>query len=176
MEFNDWIKEYACPLYELNEKVLPLLRETVFHVTRYDSFKKIQETGQIKSNPNGELGYHFSKNSYGRKRGYVCLFDLRNKTEGAINNALECWYFLAPRTFGDKIVFLILNEDSISQLIDHTQAHRDRAHEEVWIPHLECWYPRSLPLRCISKVIVVNIIRTIPENSIRNAIMKAHEK
>ena len=87
--------EYTFHDNELREKLLPVLKDEIFHVTSYSRFEKIEEAGFIKSNVNGELGYTYtqSENSYGRKRGYICLFDLRRKTEEEIQHGLDCFYF-----------------------------------------------------------------------------------
>jgi hypothetical protein len=153
--------EYHLRHDELKKKLLPILKEKVFHVTSFTRFEKIEDSGFIKSNSSGEFGftYSVSENSYGRKRGYICLFDLRNKTEAEIDNGLECIYFLGARELGDKQVHLILKAEYYSKLIHTAQAKKEIRFREMWIPYVECWYPEDLPLANIEEVIIVNIIR-----------------
>ena len=153
--------EYTFHNEELYEKLLPILNNNIFHVTSYERFEKIEKEGYIKSNKNGELGFTYpqSENSYGRKRGYICLFDLRNKTKEEIENGLDCFYFLDIYAFGNKQVYLILMEEYYTQLIDTEQAKADIGYTEMWIPNMECWYPEDLPLDNIKEVIIVNIQR-----------------
>ena len=76
--------------------VLPRLLGTVFHVTTARAFDGIRDSGLIRSNQDGRLGFTFpqSKNNYGRQAGYVCLFDLRDVPEDRIREALGKFYFL----------------------------------------------------------------------------------
>ena len=151
--------EYTFSHYELRDKLLPILKDKIFHVTSYERFIKIQKSGFIKSNADGKLGYTFSQNSYGRKRGYICLFDLRSKTDEEINIGLECLYFLDIHDLGDKQVHLIFNEEYDYKLIDTKQAKAEIGFKELWIPYVECWYPEDLPLSNIKDMITVNIKR-----------------
>ncbi len=155
------IIEYAFQPDELRDKFLPKLRERVFHVTSYERYKMIEEEGMIKSNADGKLGYTYpqSETSYGRKRGYICLFDLRDKTEDEIENALESFYFLGDHTLGDKQAYLIMHEETYADLIDTAQAKAEIGFKEMWIPYVECWYPRDLPLSSIKEIIILNITR-----------------
>jgi hypothetical protein len=77
--------------------LLDCLENQVFHVTTRAAFDGIQQTGEIKNNKSGTLPINTSSTaSYGRLQGYVCLFDLRNKSEEVIRHTLECYYFLGP--------------------------------------------------------------------------------
>jgi len=66
----------------LESDILPLLKNEVFHVTSIENFQQILKDGKVISNADKKFKYSYpqSENSYGRKRGYICLFDLRNKT------------------------------------------------------------------------------------------------
>lgn len=152
------IEEYNLYKSELENKILPLLVQKVFHYTRYSSYLRIFEDGFIDTNQNGKYGFNWSENSYGRKRGYICLFDLRNTTEKILNNALECFNFLGNHAFGNKFVYLILKEELYSDLIDYQQAYSETEGKEKYIPKVECWYPNPIHLQKIQKVIVVNLI------------------
>lgn len=169
--------EYHYQADELRDKLLSKLKEKVFHVTSYDRYKIIEESGMIKSNADGKLGFTYpqSENSYGRKRGYICLFDLRDKTAEEIENALECFYFLGDHTLGDKQVYLILKDETYSELIDTTQAKAEIDFKEMWIPYVECWYPENLLLSNIQEIIIVNIERE-PLSDLTKAIIQASAK
>jgi hypothetical protein len=139
--------------------VLPLLRNKIFHVTSADKLNLIEKQGIIKPNAAGLLGLTFSQSaySYGRRRGYVCLFDLRNKSKETIEHALDGFYFLAPRPLGDTIAFLILSPAVESELITDQQAYAEIGYKEMYVPNVECWYPCALPLSQIEEIILVEI-------------------
>ena len=82
----------------LKEELLPLFLGKVFHVTTKDACSSIMAEKKIRNNMKGEREFVFpqSENSYGRKRGYVCLFDLRSATTEQIQDALMKFYFLNP--------------------------------------------------------------------------------
>ena len=139
--------EYHFHNNELRDKLLPKLLEKVFHVTSYDRFEMIEKSEMIKSNADGKFGYTYkvSENSYGRKRGYICLFDLRKKTDEEIQHGLDDFYFLGNRKLGNKQVFFVLKENRYSKLIHTDQAKAEIRFKETWIPYVECWYPKDLP-------------------------------
>jgi hypothetical protein len=93
------MREQELELHEddLCEQLLPLLRGRVFHVTSTDRLKAIERSRFIKANGDGSLGntYPQSAVSLGRRNGWVCLFDLREKTESAIAWGLDCFYFFS---------------------------------------------------------------------------------
>jgi hypothetical protein len=134
----------------------------VFHVTSFANFEKIEESGHIKTNHDGQLGctYPQSQIFYGRQKGYVCLFDLRYANDKEIKDALLRFYFIGNRALGDKQVFLIPEPETCAELIDISQAKADLGSNQIlWIPDVECWYPDALPLSKIQEIIIVNIDR-----------------
>lgn len=170
---------YSFDHTELREKLLPILKEQVFHVTSYERFEKIEEEGCIKSNADGKLGYTYSQNSYGRKRGYICLFDLRHKTGEEIQHGLDSLYFLDIHELGNKQAHLILKDEYYDKLIHTDQAKAEIGFKELWIPYVECWYPEDLPLSNIKEVIIVNIPRDPEAEAFlkeMEAIAERHEK
>jgi hypothetical protein len=81
------------------ERLFDDLTGTVFHLTSQHAFKLIQESESIEHNKkNGRFKINTaSENSFVRKRGWVCFFDLRNTTSETINDTLENRYdFLCP--------------------------------------------------------------------------------
>jgi len=145
---------------ELKKKVLPLLKETVFHVTSVNAYKGIVSDRAIIPNTDKKFSYTFpqSENSYGVKRGYICLFDLRNKNDDIIKKALMKFYFLNPYPNRNRSVFLILSPKLYFNLIDYTEAKKGTGYREMWIPHVECWYPGSIQLKDIDEVIRVTVL------------------
>jgi hypothetical protein len=75
--------------------------------------------------------------------------------------ALENFYFLAPKDW-TTAVFLMLSPDVYEHLISWDVAPREVGSYEMWIPHVECWYPSSLDFTLIEEAIVVDITRTEP--------------
>jgi hypothetical protein len=152
--------DIICEKNKLNGKILPLLKGKVFHVTSLEAYKEIVRDGMIVSNIEGQFRYTFPQSaiSYGRKRGYVCLFDLRNKSNKVIEEALWKYYFLNPPFCQNKPVFLILSSKLYSDLIYDTQAKREAGYNEMYIPYIECWYRDNIPLEKIDKIIEVTIL------------------
>ena len=141
---------------ELKEVILPVSIGKVFHVTSHEAFQGIKRDWIIKHNKNNEFKYSFSqsKNSYGRNRGYVCLFDLRNKSDQIIEDALGKLFFLDPfHPPKNKSIFLILKYKLYPLLIDYKQATEEIGYGEIKIPHVECWYPTNISLDDIDEII-----------------------
>lgn len=138
-------------------KLLPLLRERVFHVTSLSCFNSIKKEGVLKQNKNGNLGCNFSEFSYGRQKGYVCLFDLRSKTDDEIKNALNCWYFLSPDSLGNKLVFLFPNRKTLSKLIPYEKCFQETGctYRELCIPYVECWHAGDIEYKNIAETLTV---------------------
>ena len=149
----------TCEKSKLREKILPLLKEKVFHVTSSEAYQAIVKDGMIKPNINACFKYTFpqSEISYGVKRGYICLFDLRNKSDDFIEESLMKFYFLKPSYYQDISIFLILSPRSYSCLIYWTQAKEEIGYSEMYIPYVECWYPSDIPLEYIDEIIEVTI-------------------
>jgi len=136
------------------EPILPLLKGHVFHVTTEEGYQGIMKDGMVKNNRNCEFPYSYgqSKNSYGRKRGYVCLFDLRDASDEIIKESLRKFSFLNPEKALDNPFFLILSEEAYPHLILEDQARRDNPYQ-MRVPYIECWYPGHIPIDKIERVI-----------------------
>lgn len=156
------IERIALHRDELESIVLPKLRGTVFHVTSQVGFEGIQATDSVYANGDGRFPFTFpqSENGFGRRRGYVCLFDLREVTDEQLTHALEGYYFLDP--FGKKQnpIFLFLSPDSYDQVIHWSATKGD--YTEMWVPYVEAWYPRDLPLSIIVKVLALDVEHPAP--------------
>jgi hypothetical protein len=144
---------------QLRVELLPRLVGAVFHVTSERALPGILRNGRVISNRDGRFNATalYSENSYGRKRGYVCLFDLRDVTAPKLDRALEDLYFLDPWSSGrTNPVFLILREAAYKELIPGQAA---RGSGDQWIWHVECWYPQDLPLAEIDGMLAVEVSR-----------------
>jgi len=174
------ITEFTIPEDDIYEKGLQLVRGKIFHVTPIDRFKKIIKDGHIKTNKDGNLGYHWSENSFGRNRGYVCLFDFTDKEEKAIEDVVVNYFnFFSPRTLGSHIGFLIFPFDLLkNQLLFIDHARREWRLGEKYIPDVECWYPSYLSIDLCSEAFVINIHPLRPLNLHEHALMAifSHKK
>lgn len=144
---------------ELKNKLLPLLYGRVFHVTTKEAYSSIICQKIIRNNMREEFSFVFpqSKNSYGRKRGYVCLFDLRSATPCQIQDALLKYDFLNPFEGRSDPYFFIVSSSGYSHLIKNSDAKSEIGYKEMWIPYVECWFPHDLPLEYINKIIKLKI-------------------
>jgi len=145
----------TCDRNKLKETVLPMLREKVFHVTSFKAYRGIVQDNAIKASKKYSNSLS-SEISYGRNRGYVCLFDLRNKTDAVIEEAMRHYYFLNP--FNQNIsIFLILSRTDYPKLIYDTKAKKEAGYKEKYVPHVECWYPGNITLKYIDEILEVRI-------------------
>ncbi len=161
------VKKLKCKDENLKSEILPLLKDKIFHFTSHKACHGILEDDKIKSNINNEFKYTYSvsNNSYGVKKGYVCLYDLRNKSDEVIDDALTRLYFLRPNNW-DKVIYFILSSEYHSDIIDISQVKKDEKKDKkyyMWIPEVECWYPSDISLGNISEIIEVNIINRKPK-------------
>ncbi len=171
------------PDRELRAVLLPGLVGQVFHVTRYAAYEHIVKSGFIHSNADSSFGESFpgSRNSYGRAKGYVCLFDFRDKPPEAISWGLDCCNFLEANHRGDRIAILLMTAGLFDSLIPASSAFASGGQGKLWIPEVECWYSGSIPLHFVAEVLDVSIVRTpVAKGSLVEAILAAnalpHEK
>jgi len=150
------IKAVLCHRNNTKQVVLPFLLNKVFHVTSSKAYSAIIDDQEIRDNKNSNLGFTFpqSQNSYGRNKGFVCLFDLRGKTQEVIDESLMKFNFLNPIN-DKKTIFLIISSREHSRLIPWTEAMKDVGCREVWVPNVECWYDGNIPLKHIEQIIEV---------------------
>ena len=142
-----------------------MLTETVFHVTNKSGFDGIRKSGEIKPNQDKRFPFAFSQssNSYGVRRGYVCLYDLRKASEDQIEEGLQKLYFLNPSNARNHPFFLIVGRSIYNKLIPWTAAKEEGGVHEVYIPYIECWYPGSLPHHHIAQILEVRVTRSPPD-------------
>jgi len=88
------VETINCPELELEKVVLPKLLGSVFHVTNVAGLKGIRKDKMIRNNKDARFPFTWdqSARNYGRNRGYVCLWDLRNITNEQLDVALDDYY------------------------------------------------------------------------------------
>ena len=159
---------------KLLDALLPRLRDRVFHVTPIENLAGIEAAGAVKHNGDEKFPFasSMSKNSYGRRHSWVCLFDFRAKSDNVLREVRSDYMFEDP--FQQTIhPFLQMPVDSpaasTAYLFLHADAHerlisaanvRQGAIIRTLIRKVECWYPGDLPLSLIESVLIVNIDRT----------------
>jgi hypothetical protein len=160
---------------DLASVLLPILRGTVFHVTSDSAFEQIEATGIVYANAEGEFPFTFpqSASGFGRRRGYVCLFDLREATDDQLRHALDGYYFLNPFGRKQNPAFLIMSPASHVDVIHWSATRGD--YGEMWIPYVEGWYPRNMPLSVIDKVVLVEVEHP-PVSSFELAVEASRER
>lgn len=152
---------------DFSDKLLDALRGHVFHVTSLLSLQKIETDGFIDTNKDLRYGTPFGfPSSYGRYKGYVCLFDLRSKSTEDIRFAHDCLPFTYPRRqLGSRVAYLLLSESSIPWLISQEKAIKDIGEDSArrwhWVPRVECWFPGRITLDFIGSVLSVDFDREI---------------
>lgn len=164
---------------EYKEQLLGLLRDKVFHVTTAKAFENIQKDGFIYENQDAKYPPNIgSFESFGRRRGWVCLFDLRGKSDKEIDNVLSRFYnFLGPEGFDKlnksehytewRLVYLYLSHAYYNDLVPNREASEARKNGKPsqFIPEVECWYPGNIPIGHIEKSLCVRIRHTYNLNT-----------
>ena len=147
----------------------------IFHVTTATAFDHIQRDKVIFHNKSGRLPIHTSsENSYGRKNGWICLFDLRSHNDKIIRDALLKYDFLRPSWLVDHkmeqteshLTYLFLKPTSYSDLIPNSQGQP----YAFYVPHVECWYPGDMSLEHIDSVLFVRIVENVTTDPLLRAL------
>ena len=138
--------------------VRPRLIGTAFHVTSSKGFEGITASGMIRHNHDGKLGATFpqSRISYGRRRGLVCLFDLRD-----VGDEDRFWSNFEKFSLPNPRVFLFLDPSEYPRVIPWTDANNGEVNRrgEMFIPYVEGWYPGDVPVKALSRALVVTLVR-----------------
>ncbi|HET8761398.1 MAG TPA: hypothetical protein VFN94_10030 [Nitrospiria bacterium] len=152
---------------EMEREVLPLLVNQVFHVTSYERYLKIAESGHISHNADDRHGHIYgqSLNSIGRKLKAVCLFDLRNKDLTSIEFELGCYHLPTVPQFGRTVTFLFLKTSEYARLVQWDSLDSNDKMSGQHIPKIESWYPGDLVVSKLSKVLIVDVDRPVRKGS-----------
>ena len=138
--------------------VRPRLVGTVFHVTSSKGFEGITTSGTIRHNQDGKLAASFPQSSisYGRRRGLVCLFDLRD-----VGDEDRFWSNFKKFSLPNPRVFLFLDPSEYAKVRPWTDANNREVNRrgEMFIPYVEGWYPGDVPVKALSCALVVTLVR-----------------
>jgi hypothetical protein len=140
---------------ELESRLMPRLRNRVFHVTTPEGYEGIRRDGRITSNVDGKFPMTCSQSemSYFRKKGCVSLIDLRNASEAELADGLCKYYFLHPFT-SNRSVFLILKPTCDPDLISWEISKEDEGLRAMIVPYIEAGYSNFIPIDLIESVII----------------------
>lgn len=154
----------------LRAVLLRRLRERVFHVTSQENFEKIRRDGAVLHNRDERFPLNVaSQKSFGRMRGWVCLFDLRGCDDRTLENTLEKYNFLEPRSFVhyepeftiSELAYLFMKFNTYNDIAPNEVAQKECPHGH-YIPRTEAWYRRDVPLSCVASVLLVTIRTEAP--------------
>ena len=136
-----------------------LLAGKVFHATAAHLLPAIVASSNLLPNRDGRLKSPFSQssNSYGVKRGYVCLFDFRDASAELISSAFYRFLSGAIRKYAYRPTFLIVGDSLHAQLIPWQTAYSEIGYREVYMDGVECWYPSSIPIQAITSAEVMRV-------------------
>lgn len=162
---------------DLERALLPHLHDRVFHVTTQASFKEIQRCAAILNNRDERFVLNVtSRMSFGRQRGWVCLFDLRDCDSETLEETLRKYYFLEPSWFTrytpdftiSELAYIFLKSEAYPQLISNEVARREWLEEGRYghyVPKTEAWYPGDIPLSLVECVLLVTIQTAAPKDN-----------
>lgn len=134
-----------------------VLRQGIYHLTGVRGYRGIRQDGLIKSNdgsfPNT---YPQSVNGYGRRRGYVSLFDFESPTEEQC--LLQHWKWEGFFT-KHKPATILLGFDRGQlepKLVSYERATEEVGFAEMKIPHIETWCIEPIPFSYATSLVLVN--------------------
>jgi hypothetical protein len=159
---------------DLKEKLLPHLENTVFHLTTLHAYHQIIADEEIKNNKDNKLTPSKDPDhSFGRKKGWVCLFNLKNVSSEVIDEILSRTYdFLDPSWFRaiinekveSNLVYFILDDNYYHMVIDNDISKETVDH---CVEKIECWMDDKIPLDYIAKVLLVKSIKSMRKDSLQ---------
>lgn len=175
------IKQFEYARFEeiKNDFVPNILNGNVFHITNEEGYRGIIKDGIIKNNKNKNFEYIYpqSEGNFGTRLGYICLFDLRDKTniyEKNIDFTPEGngYHLLLQYLRRNNLHIFILEEMEYCKLINWQEAkHRKDEYDKEfcsgnynlevdWVhaPYYECWYPNDINLSLIKQIVTVSYI------------------
>jgi hypothetical protein len=151
------------------EDMLSLLKEKVFHLTKKDAYERILTSGIVCNNKDGCFKLNTSSgNSLGRLSGYVCLFDIRGKSDSEIDDILGKYYFLRPNWFKEvdgnyfewNLAYMILSPEYYEQLIPYEKMRELPDYSSgkfIAIPGAEVGIKDRVPVEWFCKTYLVRI-------------------
>lgn len=147
---------------DYKESLMKALKGKVFHLTSQNAFNLIQKSGAIEHNKNERFNLNTgSLKSFGRIKGWVCLFDLRYSTPELITDILDRYDFCNPpgnlRNPEDNkscskraLAYLILDSQYYERLIPYEKYNehvRETGQYPMAIPKVETWIDEKVPIK-----------------------------
>lgn len=152
-------KKIDCSYFDVVQVLFPLLCGRVFHVTTEKKFTDICRSGWIYSKEQTQfvLTPGQSETTYGRKRGWVSLYDLSYTEHTDIKEALIRYWFFRTLRAGRTDVYLMIAKSAWSSLVSWKCASRDVGGQEFFVPFVEAWYPGDIPLQLVNESLMVSV-------------------
>lgn len=137
--------------------IFPLLRVGFYHFTSLDGLRNILTRGAIVPN-DGDLPNTSSVSpvSYGRRRGYISLFDFETPTEAECMK--HCWGKWSSILTAHDPVSIGLRLDRVAlrgHIITNEEIARETEYREMFIPKVEVCSKVSVPVSAITSYLVV---------------------
>ena len=129
-------KKIDCSYFDVVQVLFPLLSGRVFHVTTEEKFNDICRSGWIYSKEQTQfvLTPGQSETTYGRKQGWVSLYDLSYTEHTDIKEALIRYWFFRTLRAGRTDVYLMIAKSAWPSLVSWKSAGRDMGGQEFFIP------------------------------------------
>ena len=167
---------------DYKEELMTHLRGQVFHLTSEKTFRDINKSGCIYNSKDNKCQPIWnSENTFARIHGYICLFDLRDKTDDIIDATLSKYYFLGPSCFEEydkpyfklNLAYLILSPSHYDKLIPNEAASNyniETGRATQYIPKTECWFAYKLPIDYLIKSLLVQVWTTAKQENLADQI------
>jgi hypothetical protein len=137
---------------DLYSKTRQHLDGRIFHLTSSENYNSIVHDKSILGYTELKKTHTQSINSYGRKNGYICLFDFREFQSVEFKESLSD-FLLFPPEYVQEPVYLILHERYYDRLTFYNEVKDDIKDSDVFIHPTECWSKESIPTKWISKIL-----------------------
>ena len=137
-------------------RLLPVVRRGLYHLTSICGLKGIRHKSYILPN-NGEFPdtYTQSAKSFGRRYGYVSLFDFETPTEEQILAEYHKWEGFFYRHKPVTVLIGLDRRKLEPKLLPNETAKQTVGYGIPWMPHIEVWYPEPLPFSWATSCILV---------------------
>lgn len=146
------------PYRQMTERLVPIVRERVLHITCTSNLQSILADGKVSGNANGRLSSSFgsSSNGFFRCRNAVSVFDYRSVPDDKFEDAWsKCSPLTALRNCNFKIALLFLAQESYEHLINWRRWHDDQSYEQMLVPYVEAGYSAPMPLSAIDEILEI---------------------
>lgn len=146
-------------MIDIVERLLTAIDDGPLHVTSPNGFRGIRRDGFVFPN-HGQLvrTYPQSDGSFADRRGSVSLFDLNTPTREQIDAQ---WCKCGDIFLRQRVVLVFDRSELAPDLIPNSVARivvpRERG---IYVPYLEAWYPRPVPVSFTRHVLVLSRTNT----------------